>query len=230
MFSPEQTIAEVARIAPGAIDVFEEAEIDFSCRGAQSLADASLNSGYRVEDIIKRLRTAGSRDKNWFTESLSALMSHLIDDHANLTGTLIPSVTTALGAGTSLSDRRDVDRIHVLFDKLAAEMTQHVEKEEIELFPYIRDLERAGNGSAPVMRISQRVLRELIEHESYRDTIEKMSVLAARLPSEPAADDIRRELRQFRRHVHEHMHLENNVLYPRAIEIENNLRRSALRG
>jgi regulator of cell morphogenesis and NO signaling len=230
MFSPEQTIAEVARIAPGAIDVFEEAEIDFSCRGAQSLSEAARNSGYRVEDIIGRLRNAGSRDKNWFVETLTALMSRLIDDHAHLIDTLIPGVIKALSAGTSISDRRDVDRIQVLFDKLAGEMTWHVQKEEVELFPYIRDLERAGNGSAPVMRISQRVLRELVEHESYRDTIDKMSVLADRLPGDAAADDIRREVRELRRHVHEHMHLENNVLYPRAIEIENALRRSALQG
>jgi regulator of cell morphogenesis and NO signaling len=230
MFSPEQTIAEVARIAPGAIDVFEEAEIDFSCRGAQSLAEAARNSGYRVEDIIGRLRQAGSRDRNWFAETLTALMARLIDDHAHLTDVLIPGVTKALAAGTSLSDRRDVDRMQVLFEKLADEMTTHVQKEEVELFPYIRDLENAGNGSVPVMRISQRVLRELIEHESYRDTLDKLSVLSDRLPAGALADGVRREVREFRRHVHEHMHLENNVLYPRAIEIENALRRSALQG
>lgn len=226
MFWPEQTITEVARIEPAAIDVFEEAEIDFSCKGAQSLADAALKSGYRVEDIIRRLENVPPRPKNWFRETLSSLMACLMSDHDHTTSLRLPAIRHAIATAAALPNP-EVSRIAILFEMLAEDMTHHVLKEELELFPHIRDLERAGEGPAPVMRIAQRVLRELIEHEFYRDTLDKMAILADRLPSTPAADELRAQIRLFRREVHEHMHLENNVLYPRAIEIENTLRARA---
>lgn len=231
-FAPDQTITEIAGIFPEAIAIFEEAEIDFSCKGLQSLADAANENGYRVEDLIERLARAQRRNGEirWYVEPLSALMSFLIDDHANTISVRLPAIRNAIESAVKVyGDRlQDLARICVLFGQLVAEMTTHVLKEERELFPYIRDLELATEGSAPMMRIAQRVLRELVEHESFRDRLRTMHELAERLPPDDASSTIRNEVRQFRREVHRHMHLENNVLYPRAIEIENSLRRSAI--
>src|SRR6185503_19890221 len=160
MFHREQRIAEVARVVPGAIAVFEEAEIDFSCKGAQSLADAASESGYRVEDVLERLASVRPHpgESDWFTQPLSILMSNLMEDHSRTIAWRIPAVRDAIQAAPDTAETR---RITVLFSQLAASMTTHVRKEERELFPYIRGLEQhASGGSAPVMRIAQGVLRE----------------------------------------------------------------------
>jgi iron-sulfur cluster repair protein YtfE (RIC family) len=71
------------------------------------------------------------------------------------------------------------------------------------------------------------VLRELIEHENIRDRVHTLRDLAAELLLECDAEVLATHLRAFQRHVNQHMHLENNVLYPRAIAIENSLRHPA---
>lgn len=231
-FTPDQTITDIARALPEAIAVFEDAEIDFSCKGAQSLTDAASASGYRAEVIIDRLNQAKRRNgqKNWYEEPLSALMSFLIDDHANTLSLRLPGIRAAIEDAIEMyqDDIPELDRIRTLFHQLSNIMTMHVTKEERELFPYIRDLEVAGNGSTPVMRIGQRVLRELVEHETFRDRLRTMAELAERLPPDQATAALRDDIREFRREVHRHMHLESNVLYPRAIDIENGLRRSSM--
>jgi len=102
--------------------------------------------------------------------------------------------------------------------------------EERDLFPFITELEAAISESMgpPRMRISQRVLRELVEHETFHERFRTLRELLDRLPANDTVDTLRRNLIQFSNEVHRHMHLENNVLYPRVIEIENGLRRSTM--
>jgi len=230
-FTPEMTLADVIRRLPEAVDVFEVAEIDFSCQGARTLADAAKEGGYVIEDLIERLETSRrqNRAKDWFEESLTDLMQFLLSDHRTTLGDRIPGIQNEIERVTgSIGETTEIQRIRVLFSNLAASLTTHVMNEERDLFPFITDLDAAISESTgpPRMRISQRVLRELVEHETFRDRFRTLRELAGRLPDNDVVAALRRDLKLFSNEVHRHMHLENNVLYPRAIEIENGLRRS----
>jgi regulator of cell morphogenesis and NO signaling len=231
-FTPDLTISEVARQLPNAISVFEEMEIDYSCHGGKSLIDAAREAGYRVDELIERLAAAGNNGQptNWFQEPLPALVQYLNSDHRATIGKRIPDLSAEIEeAIVEIGAVRELLRIRILFGHLAKAMSTHVLNEERELFPFIHDLDAANNDllGAPKMRISQRVLRELVEHESFRDSLHTLRELAARLPGDGAVRKLRDDLRDFSNEVNRHMHLENNVLYPRAIEIENGLRRTA---
>jgi regulator of cell morphogenesis and NO signaling len=232
--TPELTLNEVARAIPSAISVFEEAEIDYSCKGQRTLADAASESGYQPEEIIAWLENAdGAGDgTDWFTKPLSGLTAYLVNDHVSAMGERVPALRGALAMAIDSFERQqqELERMRLLLETLTAALSTHILHEERELFPCIHELELANNngGAVPTMRIGQRVLRELVEHETFRDRLRTLRGLADRLPSNDAVVALRRELRELSREVHRHMHLENNVLYPRAIDIENKLRRVAV--
>lgn len=230
-FSPDMTIADVIRRLPAAVNVFEETEIDYGCQGARSLADAARDAGYTVEDLLGRLESArlDAGARNWYEESLTDLIQFLTSDHRVTLGDRIPSIQSGVErVMASVGDVEEIQRIRILFSNLMASLSSHVMNEERDLFPFITDLDAAISESMgpPRMRISQRVLRELVEHETFRDRFRTLRELAERLPDNDLVDTLRRDLKLFANEVHRHMHLENNVLYPRAIEIENGLRRA----
>ena len=231
-FTPELTLADVIRRLPEAVNVFENAEIDYSCQGARTLGDAAADAGYTPEELIGRLEAARRRNNstNWYQESLTDLLKYLVNDHRVTMGEAVPrlqsKIERAIGAVGELEDLR---RIRILFAGLAGSLNTHTTNEERDLFPFITDLDSAVSESMgpPRMRISQRVLRELVEHETFRDRLRTLCELCERLPQNDVVDALQKDLRQLNNAIHRHMHLENNVLYPRAIEIENGLRRGA---
>jgi regulator of cell morphogenesis and NO signaling len=228
-FTRETTLAESTRLRPEAVAIFEEMEIDYSCQGPRSLADAAHDAGYRVEELLGRLESARgpARPSDWFREPLPALIDFLTSDHRTTLDNNLPALRRRIDeAIEEVGEITELRRIRALFRYLSTSLSTHVMNEERELFPFINSLLKAANGSMK-MRISQRVLRELVEHETFRDRLRTLRELAQRLPANDAVDALRKDLKSFSAEVNRHMHLENNVLYPRAIEIENGLRRPA---
>jgi len=224
----ETTLAEATRIQPQAVAVFEEMEIDYSCQGPRSLADAAHDAGYSVEQLISRLESARgpARPTDWFQEPLPALIEFLASDHRNTLDVDLPALRRRIEeAIAAVGELVELQRMKAIFRYLSSGLSAHVINEEHELFPFINKL--GTSVTAPKLRISQRVLRELVEHETFRDRLRTLKELAQRLPANETVTALRKDLKAFSEEINRHMHLENNVLYPRAIEIENGLRRPA---
>jgi regulator of cell morphogenesis and NO signaling len=226
----ELTLAEVARNLPQAAGVFETLGIDYCCRGARSLGEAAMNAGLAPEELIETLLAAqpdGARD--WNHRALAELTTFLSADHEVTIRTTLQSVRDAINAAAEASGAPEAKRIASLFASYSLSVTKHMLNEERDLFPLIERVELAasnGGTSAPTLRMSQRVLREFVEHEGFREKLRTMRELAWQLGNSPAASALRERLRQCSREVHEHIHLENNILYPRAIEMENAVKRA----
>ena len=234
-FTPDVTLADAVRLLPQAASVFEEMEIDYSCQGPRSLSAASRDAGYRVEEVIQRLQSVPTNERptDWFEEPLPALIDFLTSDHRSTLDDHLPALRNKIDDTIKrVGELAELRRMRVLFSHLSASLSTHVLNEERELFPFIDRLNAANNDAlgAPRMRISQRVLRELVEHETFRDRLRTLKELAQRLPASEPVTSLRKALQSFSDEVNRHMHLENNVLYPRAIEIENGLRRTAAAG
>jgi regulator of cell morphogenesis and NO signaling len=224
---PNLTIIEVMRTFPASIDVLEDAGIDYCCRGKQSIAEAARAAGFEASELIALLSPAADRGRHSLQEqSLADLTRFLIDDHQTLTeiGTSVES--TAIGIET-------IDRVHAsllrrfrtLVGRLVGELKDHGGREEREIFPMVRQLEGANRFHAkepPNRRIAPRVLTEFVEHETFHDGARTLRNLLNQLPALPELNAL---LLRFARQLHYHIHLENNVLYPAAADIENSLRR-----
>ena len=165
---------------------------------------------------------------DWSKAPLAELTRYLSHDHQRLLNGMLPRFRTAIeGATERHGNLALLMRMRDLCASLITLIADHVESEERELFPLVEKLEAAASSpetEAPHARISARVLREFIEHEGVRDRVHMLRDLTAELRVSCDVEAMSTELRTFQRQLNFHMHLENNVLYPRAIAIENELR------
>lgn len=231
-FTSDRTLADLIRELPQAVEVFENAEIDYCCRGARTLLEAAKEAGYKADEIINRLQNADPRAAiDWFNKPLSQVVAFLVSDHVQTITVRAPAIREAVERVVDMyGELETLRRIRTLFSDVISAISTHVLKEERELFPIIHELERARTEGAnpPKARLGPRVLHELIEHETFATRVRTAQSLAQSLPEDVVVMFLRKELRRFARELHNHMHLENNVLYPRAIEIENRLRKSTV--
>jgi regulator of cell morphogenesis and NO signaling len=228
----DMTLSEVLRVCRAASSLFDDIGIDYACSGGTTLKSAAASAGLTANELIglvQGLRTCEGRD--WDQAPLAELTRHLAHDHQRLLNGLLPRVRSAIDAAVECHGNLPLlNRMRDLCESLAVLIADHAASEERELFPIVKKLEAAASSPGidpPHARISARVLREFIEHESVRDRVHTLRDLAAELLVDCDVEVLSTHLRVFQRQLNMHMHLENNVLYPRAIAIENGLRHLA---
>lgn len=228
----DMTLSEVLRVRRGASSLFDDIGIDYACSGGTSLKNAAASAGLTANELIRLvqgLRTHEGRD--WDQAPLAELTSYLVHDHQRLLNGLLPRVRAAIDAAIEFHGNLALlNRMRDLCESLSALIAEHAAAEERELFPIVKKLEAAAaspGSEVPHARISARVLREFIEHENVRDRLHTLRDLAAELLVDCDVQVLFMHLRAFHGHLSMHMHLENNVLYPRAMAIENGLRHPA---
>lgn len=224
--SPSSTVGDIARSVPEAIAVFEEVSIDYSCKGSTSLTDAAAGAGVWVDDILNLISAAKPATANRQDDSIASLLRFLVEDHEKLLVRSLPETRRVIEVMVAEHPaNRDLQRISRLFADFSADLTNHISREELEVFPALERLEAAavtGSGRARE-RISQSVLREFVEHESLGQSIRLMRELALQ-PRPAGGEQLLEHLASVKRDMNYHMHVENNILYPRALEMENSVR------
>jgi len=218
----ERPVAAVLQMLPQSFDVLEDADIDFSCGGGKSLAEAAVAAGYDVDELINLIesRPLPPDAVDWSQRPLADLTEYLVADHKDLALRRVPELREIVERDIARRPHViELRRIAALLSNFASTVTTHMAHEERDLFPWIASAERGT-----VIRLGQRVLREHVEHKILRERLRTMRELACRVRA--GDGELYPALRKFSRSIHEHMHLENNILYPRAIEIENRLHRA----
>jgi regulator of cell morphogenesis and NO signaling len=222
-----QTLGEIADLCPQSVAIFEEAGIDFSCKGLRSIAGAAASAGYELGELRERIESAPPPPDaiRWSEQPLDELTRFLVGDHLELTMQVIPAlrarIERAIARHPSVAGLR---RIGVLFEDLKSILAVHTAHEERDLFtPFLRG--NSLTGELARNRLSQRVLREFVEHESFNERLETLQTICLRLPIDAA--DLQAEIDRFARIIRFHMHLENNILYPRAIELEKTMQHAS---
>jgi regulator of cell morphogenesis and NO signaling len=231
--SPDAAVADVAVRHPRTIPVFERLGIDYCCRGARPLVQAVAEKGLDWQSVGAQLEEAlrdpgaGKEPASWDDARLSELADYIVERyHAKLRNDL--PLLTSMGErvidahGARHPELRDVA---ASFAGLRAELESHMMKEEHVLFPFIRLLE-AGSGSEHPMlgRIASPISVMEAEHDSAGAAL---ATLRAATSNYDAPADACPTLRGYydglatlERELHEHIHLENNVLFPRARQVE----------
>jgi len=233
----EKTVRDLAVEYPGATRVFEGFGIDYCCGGNHTLEQACHAANIPVEQVLKSLdearlsSSANSTDRNWQTEPLGDLVSHIMNTHHKYTreeisrlGPLFAKVCSVHGANhPELLELRDV------FAGLTQALTVHLMKEEKVLFPYIIRMEEAVIEKAPILpppfgTVQNPVAMMEHEHDSAGNALRAMREASHgyAAPSDTCVSyqTLYKALAELEADLHQHIHLENNILFPRAIEME----------
>ena len=234
-FNIETKTKDIALSNPAARQVLEDAGLDYCCGGGKSLHEACLHANVSSEEILNRLRENAKDlapgDLNWMAAPLCELTRHIREKHHRYvreaiarTQALWDKVNTKHGKNhTELAD------IGTLFGQVNREMIMHMQKEEQILFPYIDSLERAVNAHGSVelpffQTVKNPIHAMMKEHDAAGDLVRQIRSLTSEYT--PPADActifkaLYEALREFEADLHQHVHLENNVLFPRAVELE----------
>lgn len=237
--TPQTTVAEIASAMPRAIPVFQKHGIDFCCGGRRALAEVCSEKGVGFEAIVGEIETAGRQpagsETDWATEPLGAIIDHiLVRYHAGLKEEL-PRLEALAEKVTAVHGANHPDTLPALSDtfrSLKAELDSHIEKEEQVLFPYLRELETAAKGLRPSFSIPLGLASGAIgvmerEHEVAGLALKTIHRLTDGFrPPDDACGSYRAlyaGLEIFEADLHSHIHLENNILFPRAMGMERRL-------
>jgi regulator of cell morphogenesis and NO signaling len=226
LIEPSTPIGPLARFFPEAMAVFEAFDIDYACFGGRSIAGAAAAAGADLARLLGELETAAHPAAALAEPPLGEIVHRIIVDHHRTDrDTMRDLMHRSNPRGKAPEELR---RIHRLLVSLGSELGPHARREEKQLFPQIEEL-AARPHHARSGRLSQRLFAEFIEHAVIHDRLQKIRELALRLRG-MAFDDITLldDLETFDRTAHRHVHLENNVLIPRVVEIENTLRAETL--
>ena len=234
-FNVETRVNEIALSNPGSRRILEDAGVDYCCGGGKSLQEACLRANVSAETILNRLQQnserARSHESGWTKAPLAELTRHIRERHHGYVRDVIPRLRGMLAKVREKhgSKRHEVGEIEKLFADVAREMLMHMQKEEQILFPYIDAIERAANGQGGVeppffQTVRNPIYSMMKEHDAAGELVRK--IRAASNGYQPPEDSCTtfkaayQELQQFEEDLHLHVHLENNILFPRAVELE----------
>ncbi|MHB1023736.1 MAG: iron-sulfur cluster repair di-iron protein [Acidobacteriaceae bacterium] len=235
MTTSDTTVREIALEQPASIRVFEKYGIDYCCGGRKPLAQVCEEHSLQMEAVLAAIESATQEQTipgpEWKTAPLGAICEHIISTHHDYIRNELPrlrhfaqKVVARHGA-----DRSELPQIQQLVETVGEELLQHLQKEELMLFPYITNLERNLASCGPqslgcfgTVRNPIRVM--MAEHDSAGEMLAQIRTLSSDYtPPEGACPTYRgfyQALSEFERDLHQHVHLENNILFPRAIEME----------
>jgi regulator of cell morphogenesis and NO signaling len=231
----ETTVGQLVAENPAAARVFEQAGIDYCCGGKQSLHDACSRAKMSTAEMTALLEQAvlarSAADRDWLTASQAELVEHIVNKHHAYVRQELPRLGALIAKvrGVHGKNHPELAQIEPVFAAIAEEMTHHMMKEEQILFPYIVDMEKAAQGQGPqpvpMFGTVQNPVRMMMqEHDSAGANLAKIHELSSgyTVPADGCASYrvLYEALAAFEADLHQHIHLENNILFPRAIEME----------
>lgn len=229
------TVAQWVSEYPQTACLFEELQIDYCCGGDVALHEACETKHLDANEIVRRLARAVAdsqqeRTENWLEAELAELCDHIQQTHhaylrqelPRLSG-LVDQVVSAHG-----ENHPELREVQQALATLRAELEPHMFKEEQILFPAIRQLEHAANRPAfPFGSVANPIRMMEHEHDAAGSGLARIRELTdGYLPPADACNTYRvmlDSLHRLEQDMHQHVHKENNILFPRAQALEGGL-------
>lgn len=215
---PSDHLADLAIRVPGATRIFHQHRLDFCCGGQRSLAEACAAKGLDVQAVLAELNQAAARPaegEDWTQRPLPALIDHILGRFHEPLRTQVPELERMAARVEAVhADKPDCPRglaAHLAAVREALEL--HMQKEEQVLFPMIAR-GHGAHAAAPVSVMER-------EHDEHAESLRRTRELTGDMVPPPHACTTWRALyaglEALERELMEHIHLENNVLFPRAL-------------
>jgi regulator of cell morphogenesis and NO signaling len=231
----DMTIGEIVAADFRTAAVFQHHGVDFCCHGGRTLEQACREADLTVDEVLKEIEVVSAAPapgqpqfNDW---DLATLASYIVANHHAYVRKALPLMVAHSKkiADVHGASHRELARVAQLVDDVADEMTTHMMKEEHILFPYITQLAQtaaAGQPApvAPFGTVDNPIRMMEAEHESAGSAMLEIRELTSgyRAPEDACATYTvcLQELEAFERDLHAHVHLENNILFPKALDLE----------
>jgi regulator of cell morphogenesis and NO signaling len=233
----DQSIGAIAAEDYRAAKVFEKYNIDFYCEGDRRLSEAARDKDLDPERLSGEIsaETSGTPDSSadynrWPLDELADYITRTHHRYSEEQAALLKPLLEGLCRDFG-QEHPEVGEIKTIFDGIAGEMAMHMKREELMLFPFIRRMIKADREHQPVKTFpgGNRVEAFIHEHDAQKAAFETIAGLTDHyLPPKVASvayRDALEGLKAFESDLHKHLHLENNILFPKATELEKRLSR-----
>lgn len=232
-----RTVGQIVADNYQTAQVFNEFDIDFCCGGDRTVNEACQEADINPDEVwqaLKELETAGVSRENYTEWSLDFLIDYIINNHHKFSREKLPEIGRYAKKVASVHGdcHPELQEIYYEFTKLHGDIINHLDKEEELLFPYVKRLVKAkekgeqpetpdfGKAANPISMMEH-------EHDQSGTAMKKIRELSNDFtPPNDACTTYRllfENLEAFEKDLHKHVHLENNILFPKAIKLEQSL-------
>jgi len=234
-----QSIREIVSTQLSAAAVLERFDIDLCSRADESLKQACTGLQLSVDQVLEKLADAAANEHGAVPAdlarySLSRLIQYIVRTHHRYVRRELPRLAEMAHKVAGKHGKRapELEKIDVLLGELRAEMFAHLEKEEQVLFPFIAEMDQESAGSCALPRacfqtVAQPVSMMIMEHAMAEGNLAEMRNLGHGFEPPawacPTYIALYTGLRDFAADLRQHVHLENDLLFPRAVELESEL-------
>ncbi|MGC8551154.1 MAG: iron-sulfur cluster repair di-iron protein [Acidobacteriaceae bacterium] len=228
--SVDLPVREIVVEHPETIPVLEQLGIDYCCGGQHTLAEACVNRGLSpatvLEELDRRPQDTDAADNPWSEAKLKDLIDYIVEKHhafarnqLELIRDLAAKVERRHG-----SNHPEIFEVSEAFAAISTELSHHFYCEESILFPHIANLETGQPADVPSIpaSVQQPVSRMMMDHEHAGNEFRLLREITHDF--QPPVDActtykaLYRAMEDLERDLHRHIHLENNILFPRALE------------
>lgn len=232
--APDKTIGELVAEDYRTAQVFEKYGIDFCCGGKAFFNETCRRQGIDGDAILSEIaesrREPIERGRDYGAWALPFLIDYIINAHH---GYLNEDMGPIAGYAHKIADvhgsnHPEVIEIAAIFDQIVAGMTAHLREEEDVLFPAIKRIDEAKKaGVTPLPEDAGAIQDSLVrlgrEHEEIGDAVHKIRHLSGEyaIPADVCNTFVLtyKKLKEFEDDLHMHVHLENNILFPKAAHL-----------
>lgn len=236
---PTRTVGDLVRERPARSRIFEKLHIDFCCGGKVPLAQACAMKGLETRDVLQMLidaELARSSDNqpDPDTMGLTELADHIEQTHHAYLRQELPRLNAMAHKVAKVHGDKDprLDTIWRVFVAFRDELEAHMLKEEHILFPMVRQIDQAqGPVAFPCGSLANPIAVMEHEHENAGDALARFRALSDDYtPPHEACNTYRAlfaALAELEEDMHQHVHKENNILFPKAMDLEARLKRAS---
>ena len=215
--------------------VFQTFGIDFCCKGNRSILEVcetrSVEPSILIEDLLQSTKQADKPSNDFNSWPLDLLADYIEKKHHRYVDARLLEIKPYLAKIVSVHGGRhpELAEIEKLFAEAAGEFTAHMKKEEFILFPFIRKMMKAGQEREKISRphfgtVENPVTMMKHDHDLEGERFAKIAALSdSYTPPADACNTYRVTfalLKEFEADLHLHIHLENNILFPKSIDME----------
>lgn len=228
-----KTVRELVLENPAAARVFERLGIDYCCGGNKPLVEACSAANLQVNEVVAALKKAepANAERDWREAPLSELAEYIVARHHAFTREETSRLEQLIlkVAGVHGKNHPELLRVRSIFRELSQELTMHMMKEEQMLFPYIAEMEAEVSRKRPVPpamfgTVQNPVRMMMMEHDSAGEALRGLreATNGYTVPADACVSyqTLYQALGAFEADLHQHIHLENNILFPRAVKME----------
>lgn len=229
-FNDHTRLGQIAAAFPPSMRVFEAHGLDYCCGGQRELGEACAAAGFapaKVLEEIQQLRSSSiGSPKDWSKSSLTELIEHLLATHHVFTRTELARLAPLMDkvARVHGENHPELNTIRTFFIQMSDDLGPHLMKEEQVLFPYMLALDAGETAPSCFGTVANPIRAMLGEHDQVGELLHRIRDVSRdfALPAEACGSyqSLFMGLADLEADLHEHIHLENNVLFPKAVALE----------